>query len=501
LKTLAPGESLRTADRSGTVTGNRLIPPDSEVQGLGITAPVQVLLAVAAGALLSAGYALHPAWWAPWLAPVLLLAAASGRHLSARAIGGIAGAVAMTSLLSYYVGMIGWPATLLIAVFRAASWMLATRLALAATRCLPLGGAVFVLPGVIGACELLVLLASPHGAAGSLAYSQMDVAGVVQVAALGGVCAVVFLVLLPGSLVGLCLARRSPRAERRTAGALVAVIMVVVALFSIDRLRAPQAGGTVPVTLIATNQYDGVRAEWEDVWRTYRPAVVGSATPGGLVVLPEKIVLLDRDDAAHAAQDVLAAAHATGAAIIVGIETRDRGAYFNRALLAAPDGRATWYDKQRLVPGWEARNTPGDSPVFLEVVGTHLGIAICKDMHIPGIGRQYAGNASIVAVPAYDFGRDGWMGARMTALRAVENGYAVARSARNGLVGAYDRTGRVLVERPVGDSITVATAILPAAGAVTYYGRVGNVFGWLCFCGTLFLWMGLRLAQRRESIE
>ena len=437
---------------------------------------MQVFLAVAAGALLSAGYALHPVWWAPWFAPVLLLMAASGSRLSARSIGAIAGAVAMTSLLSYYVEMIGWPGTLLTTVLRAASWMLAIRLTVVAARYLPLAGAVFVLPGTIAASELMVLQLSPHGAAGSLAYSQMDVPGVVQIAALGGVCAVVFLVLLPGSLVGLCLSRRFPRAEHRSAGALVSVVILAIALFSVA--RTPHSGNTVPVTLISTNQYDGVRANWEDVWRTYRPAVIGSATSGGLVVLPEKLVLLDQEDVARAGQDVLEAARVTGAAIVVGVETRDRGVYHNRALLAAPDGHATWYDKQRLVPGWEDRDTPGESPVFLGVMDTEVGIAICKDMHIPEIGRQFAGNAAIMVVPAYDFGRDGWMGARMTALRAVENGYAVARSARNGLVGAYDRTGRVLVESPVGDSITVAATTLPADGSSTLYGRVGDVFGW-----------------------
>jgi apolipoprotein N-acyltransferase len=169
-------------------------------------------------------------------------------------------------------------------------------------------------------------------------------------------------------------------------------------------------------------------------------------------------------------------------------------------LLGAPDGHAAWYDKQRLVPGWEDRDTPGKSPVFLEVMDTRVGIAICKDMHIPEIGRQYAGNAAIMVVPAYDFGRDGWMGARMTAMRAVENGYAVARSARNGLVSAYDRTGRVLVEYPVGDSITVAKATLPADGSSTLYGRVGNVFGWVCLCGSVVLWIWLSLAQRRERV-
>jgi apolipoprotein N-acyltransferase len=264
----------------------------------------------------------------------------------------------------------------------------------------------------------------------------MDVPGVVQIAALGGVCAVVFLVLLPGALVGLCLSRRFPHAEHRRARALLGAIILAVALFSAARIHAPPSRPTVPVTLIATNGYDGVPTDWEDVWSVYRSAIIESATPGGLVVLPEKLVLLDRDDAARAAQDVLGVAHTTGAAVIVGIETHDHGVYSNRALLAAPDGSATWYDKQRLVPGWEARNSPGYSPVFLKVGNTPVGIAICKDMHFPEIGRQYAGNAAIMVVPAYDFGRDGWMGARMTALRAVENGYSVARSARNGMVSA-----------------------------------------------------------------
>jgi apolipoprotein N-acyltransferase len=408
--------------------------------------------------------------------------------------------VAVTSLLSYYVEMVGWPTTLLIAVLRVGSWMLAVRLTVAAARHLPLAGSIFVLPGTIAAFELLALWGSPHGAAGSLAYSQMDVPGVVQIAALGGVCAVVFLVLLPGSLVGLCFSRRFPQAGLRTAGALVGVILLAITLFSVARLHARPSARTVPVTLIATNRYDGVPTSWEDVWPAYRSAVIESATPGGLVVLPEKLVLLDRDDAARAAQDVLGVSHATGAAIVVGIETHDHGVYSNRALMAAPDGRATWYDKQRLVPGWEARISPGDSPVFLEVVGTRVGIAICKDMHIPEIGRQYAGSAALMVVPAYDFGRDGWMGARMTALRGVENGYAVARSARNGLVSAYDERGRVLVERPVGDGITVSTTILPAAGAATLYGRVGDVFGWLCLGGTVLLWIWLALAQWRGRV-
>lgn len=460
---------------------------------------MQVLLAVVAGTTLSAGYALQPIWWAPWFAPALLFLAASGTRLSARAVGGIAAAVAMTSLVSYYLEVVGWPATVIVGLLRIASWMAAVWLAVAAARHLPLAGAVFVLPGAVAAFELLTLLASPHGAAGSLAYSQMAVPEVVQVAALGGVCAVVFLVLLPGSLVGVCLCTRSTPAERRRAGAAVGAVLCAAALFSLERTRVPESRGTIPVTLVATNQYAGVGTDWKAVWGAYRPSVIRSAIRGGLVVLPEKLVLLDQVAAARASRDVLAAARETGATIIVGIETRDRVTYANRALLAAPDGRAVWYDKQRLVPGWEDRDTAGDTAVVLDVASTSVGIAICKDMHFPDVGRQYAGKTAIMVVPAYDFGRDGWMGARMTALRAVESGYAIARSARYGFVSAYDRTGRVLVEHPVDSGITVVTTRLPTARSSTIYGRFGDVFGWCCLVGSLVLWTWLSRARRPEA--
>jgi apolipoprotein N-acyltransferase len=254
--------------------------PDGRFHGLHATASVQLLLALASGALLSAGYALHPMWWAPWLVPVLLLLAASGARVPSRAIGAIVGAFAVSSLFGYYLGMMRWASTLLIVALRAASWMLAVQLTNASARHLHPAGAMFVLPATVCASELLTLRFSPHGAAGSLAYSQMDMPGVIQVASVGGVCAVVFLVLLPGSFVGLCLSGRARRAGLRTAGALTALILVGTALFSAARIRAPQRAGTMPVTLIATNQYDRVGADWTGLWATYRPAVIAGATRG-----------------------------------------------------------------------------------------------------------------------------------------------------------------------------------------------------------------------------
>jgi len=129
-----------------------------------------------------------------------------------------------------------------------------------------------------------------------------------------------------------------------------------------------------------------------------------------------------------------------------------------------------------------------------------LGLAICKDMHIPSIGREYAGRAGVLAVPAWDFGEDGWMGARMSVMRGIESGYALARSSRDGLLGAYDSAGRVIAEQAVAASgVSSLQARLPETPQPTLYGRFGDVFGWLCVALTFGqrLWAVLAWLRRR----
>ena len=67
--------------------------------------------------------------------------------------------------------------------------------------------------------------------------------------------------------------------------------------------------------------------------------------------------------------------------------------------------------------------TPGHENVVREIDGHRLGVAICKDMHFASLGRSY-GKEHVAAIlePAWDFNRDGWMAARIAALRGVENG-------------------------------------------------------------------------------
>ena len=457
----------------------------------------RLALAVLAGLLLTAGYALHPLWWAPWLAAPVLIAAASGGRGHVWLIGAIAGALSVASVLGYYLGQSGaWLGTMIIIALRILSWGGAGRLAAVAGRRLPLVWAMFVLPVYMAAIETLTLMVSIHGAAGSLAYSQMDMPAVVQAAAIGGVSSIVFIVLLPGSFLGLWLTRRRTPADITLAAAILGAVAVAAGLYANARLAAPQGPAKIHATLIATDRFDIIATDWPKVWRVYAPQVAASARPGGVVVLPEKIALLDTVHVAAAVADLGAAARQTGATIVAGLEVRDGAVYHNRALVAAPDGSVAWYTKQRLVPGWEDRDVPGHAPLVVKVAGVPVGVAICKDMHVPSIGREYAGTTGILAVPAWDFGQDGWMGARMTALRGVEGGYAVARSVRNGLVGAYDTTGRIVAEAPSSPGMTVVEADVPAQIRPTFYARFGNAFGLACVAGFVTL-VGLLWRRRK----
>ena len=454
-----------------------------------------------AGLLLAAGYALQPLWWASWLAPAALLAFCRTER-DARIAGSVAGAAAMLSVWSYYVAQTGWGVALAITALRIGGWRLSARLALGATRRLPLSLAAFVLPASQAGFEAATLTLSPHGAAGSLAYSQMAHPVLVQAASLGGVPAVVFLVLLPGSLVGLWLAVRPSRRSTVAALACVGAIGLAAAAYTAIRMHAIDTAPRMRVAMVATDRLPGIPTDWLKVWAAYEPAVMAVKRGTALTVLPEKVARLDITAVPRVEHDVAQAARTVGTTIVVGLEIRDSIGERGRALAMDPAGHVTWYTKQRLLPGFEDRDRPGRTPVVIQLPGAKVGLAICKDMHVPSIGREYGG-AGVMAVPAWDFGRDSWMGARMTAMRGVENGYALARSSREGFLGAYDPAGRAIVERASSERVTVVLASLPVGSQFTLYSKLGDLFGWACLAATTLLlvmsWRTSRAPSEREK--
>ena len=110
------------------------------------------------------------------------------------------------------------------------------------------------------------------------------------------------------------------------------------------------------------------------------------------------------------------------------------------------------------------------------------GVAICKDLDFPAVGREYAAHgAALMVVPAWDFVVDGWWHDRMAAMRAVESGFALVRAARQGLLTVRDDRGRLIAAaRSDAAPLTLLAARVEVRHDATVYARYGDWFGWLC---------------------
>ena len=120
-------------------------------------------------------------------------------------------------------------------------------------------------------------------------------------------------------------------------------------------------------------------------------------------------------------------------------------------------------------------------------------------MDFPGLVRDYRGSgATVVFVPAWDFGRDAWLHSRMAITRGVENGFTVVRAARQGALTVSDPHGRVMVEaRTIGASVVSVTTDLPRGAVSTLYTKFGDWLAWICNSCSL---RGLSACSLPESL-
>jgi apolipoprotein N-acyltransferase len=274
-------------------------------------------------------------------------------------------------------------------------------------------------------------------------------------------------------------------------------------IFGLLRLSgAPVHAEGPEVALIAVDTVGGDPGDAGRFWGSYGPALDREVQPGRIVVLPEALGVLPEATADVVASGLSRIANARGGTIIAGFIVDHGGVRTNRALVASRAGAIAWYSKQHLVPASEASTSPGRIPLLIDTPDGKVGIAICKDMHFPSLGREYAlRGARLMLVPAYDFIVDAWMASRMTALRGVEGGYGIARTARQGLMTVTDKYGRVLAEQASGSDVTTLVARLPAADdeGPTIFARYGHFADWFwTSLAALLLWQ-LRGRRRRTD--
>ncbi len=470
-----------------------------------------VVAVVLTAVLLSIGDGLNPVWAVMWIAPlpVLVFAAESDSWWIAGAAAALSMLLGSLAMLNYLHGALHLPVAAWFVPFSIVSLLFAVGVLLfrALLRRGAVFGAVIALPALWTVTEYLGSFVPADGTAGSLSYTQLKFLPLLQLASVTGPWGISFLVLLfPSAVAAAFYLRRG--STKRAALVVVPVLAIVGAAlaFGAIRLVAPSSGQMVEVGLLDTDKVQIAEpgASTEELVRGYAEQAERLAGQGArIVVMPEKaMVLLDRQmkDVDGAMQPV---ADRTGATLVLGVLHVVGPQKFNEARIYTPGRSVAVYHKQHLLPPFESDETPGSSLTWLAESAVPVGVAICKDMDFIRPARDYGrAGAALVLDPAWDFNVDrGWHG-HIAIMRGVENGYAIAHTAKDGFLTVTDDRGRILGEVRT-DSAPFASLLVnvPVRHQDTIFSHYGAWFPWAA--GVLLLGAVVRLAilWRRGASE
>lgn len=467
-----------------------------------------LLAAAAIGIALRFVVALDPVWWLAWFVPGLLLALSLRvGNWTARGLIALAAALGVTVNLPFFLSMMPLLPVILVMVLQVLLWMLvigsARRIMLA------FSGAwtVLALPVIgVGADTLLAHFA-PDGNWGSLAYSQAEVLPIAQIASVFGMGGVLFVLLLLNAAVAMMIHRGLRARDALPAYAAAVLVFVATAAFGFWRLQDAPVSRSAPgprmnFGIVAIDDFlaSAESEQSDDVWLQYQAQVTALAAGGArIVLLPEKINVLPASLVDPLQKHLGAMARDNRIWLVAGLGVDDGGQRRNEAWWFAPDGRlVTNYLKHFLAPPEREFVSGNEFPVNA-IDGVNYGVAICKDMHFASLGRGFGQReAAVMLVPAWDFHRDARLAANMTKMRGIENGFAIVRSARDGLLTVSDAYGRMLAtaESTSLPGTSLFASIVPKPRIATLYTRIGDLLGWLCVAGML-AWIPWSLLRRK----
>lgn len=434
------------------------------------------------------------AWPLMWIAPVPLLWLALGHASWQR--------VALASLAAYLLGELGmlWPylhvmgaVVVVAALGPAVAFMLIVLATRFSARRLPMLAATLVFPTLWTGFEFLSASLSPHGTFGMWAYSQISAPVMLQSASLFGPWVVSFLIAYVAAGIALALRRFS-------LSPLVLPFALACVNLAFGMWRLSELGGATLRVGAAARDHDDARTASmvaaDEAAEVRRLAALGAR----VVVFDEKAALLPAAQRDSVLAPLVAAARETHTRIVAGFDVTGAERR-NAAFTIDESGRISTYTKRHHIPGLESGYTVGSGPGLL---GAGESVVICKDMDFQSTLRNDAVAAAfttrsldLMLVPAWDFNTDGWLHARIAVLRGVEGGYAIVRSAANGLVTVSDSRGRMLGLRRSGKGAYESVVVdVPRVSALPLYVWIGDVFAWIAGLAglALFAWS----VRRRE---
>jgi apolipoprotein N-acyltransferase len=461
------------------------------------------ILAIACSAtLIWFGNGLDPWWPLFWFAPlpVLLLATRSSMQASAP-VAFFAMLLGGASMFQYFA-LLGpsWVWLIVYSIFS----LLFTSAVLSFRGFLRRGApwrALLAFPAIWVTGEFAANLLTPHGTAGSLAYTQLKFLPFLQLASITGPWGMSFLLLLlPAAIaIGVHLRSTAPRQAFRIAAATVGVIALVL-IFGLIRLAQPVPTQQVTVGLIASDAPGNLRQAHDGAATTrllsdYAVQAQSLVARGAqVIVIPEKVGKILDPDSAPADSVLQSLADETGATIVAGFDHQLASSRYNEARVYQPQTSVLLYHKHHLLPPFEDIFNRGTDILLLHKPSQTWGVAICKDMDFTGLSRQY-GNAGtgLLFDPGWDFNMDrSWHG-HIAIMRGVESGFSIAHAAKNGYLTVTDDRGRILAETR-SDSAHFATLLarVPAVHHKTIFLQMGDWFPWLSIATLILIYIPQR---------
>jgi apolipoprotein N-acyltransferase len=314
------------------------------------------------------------------------------------------------------------------------------------------------------------------------------------------------LLLFPAAIsIGVYLRRSQPRQALSIVATSLGVIILTL-VFGIVRLAIPQSQ-KVKVGLIASDTPANVNvtapgATSRRLFADYAREAESLAARGAqFIIVPEKLATVTDTDAGEADDIFQPLADKTGSTIVVGLVHKSGPREYNQARIYTPQAPVASYNKHHMLPPFESSLTPGTTLTLLpQPQGTH-GVAICKDMDFTPLSRRYGNaGAGLMLVPAWDFNIDrAWHG-HIAVMRGVEDGFSIARAAKDGYLTVSDDRGRIVAET-LSNSAPFATLLadVSAAHDSTLYLLLGDWFAWLSLAICAFTL--LRLVSLRRSVD
>ncbi len=343
-----------------------------------------------------------------------------------------------------------------------------------------------------------------------LGYSQLPALAVAQLASVLGVYGVSALVSSLNAALAITVLRQG-RVSRLVPLVVTLAVVGLVAVWGTSRLSAgtlTREGEVVRVGIVQGN------VDQADKWNDARAADIltehvrlsreAVAEHAELVIWPESSTPFFFEADAARARPIRDLAREAGVAILLGSQEIERGAvprYYNSAFLVGPDGstRGT-YRKMHLVPFGEyvplkrllffvgrlveavSDFSAGQSAATFIVRGHAISTAICYEIVYPNLVRQFVGRGSELLTTITN---DAWFGATsaphqhfaQAAMRAIENGRYLVRSANTGISGIIDPYGRTLSQSRLFEPAVIIGEARFLDGS-TVYSRTGDLFAY-----------------------